>query len=204
MQATDSQPTSRPSITETARREQIVRATIETLAELGYAKTSFTQIARRCGLSSTGLISYHFANKSELMWQVVETIVTGISQYVSNRMRTATSPPDALRTYILATTDYIGAYQADMRALLDVVLGGALSEGMAANQQASNAVEGILRAGQQSGAFRDFDPMIMASVIQRAIEGLPVLLAANPGLDPARYGRELATMFEVATRKQDA
>jgi AcrR family transcriptional regulator len=43
------------TVTETARRAQIVRAAIDTIAQLGYRNASFAQIARRAGLSSTGL-----------------------------------------------------------------------------------------------------------------------------------------------------
>jgi AcrR family transcriptional regulator len=57
----------RLTITERARRAQIVTAAIGTIAELDYAGASFKQIAARAGLSSTGLISYHFAGKQELV-----------------------------------------------------------------------------------------------------------------------------------------
>jgi AcrR family transcriptional regulator len=39
------------SFIEEARRGQIVAATIATIAEIGYAKASFVQIARRAGIS---------------------------------------------------------------------------------------------------------------------------------------------------------
>ncbi len=190
------------SLTESARREQIVEATIQTLAELGYARTSFTRVARRSGLSSTGLISYHFAGKADLMGEVVTAVVSGIGRFVHERMQRTTSPADALRTYILATTEYIGTHQGEMRALLAVVLNGALEAGLGANQRAAGAVEGVLAAGQEAGQFRQFDVAIMASVIQRAIEGLPILLASDPDLDAGDYGRELVRMFDRATRRE--
>ena len=185
-----------------ARREQIVRATIETLAEIGYAKTSYTQIARRAGLSSTGLISYHFASKGELMGEVVTTVVSGIGRYVGERMERIGSPAEALRAYILATTGYIGAHREAMAALLAVVLNGALTAGTGASERAADAVEDILRAGQVANQFRDFDVGVMASVIQRSIEGLPVLLAADPDFDVAGYSRELVDLFDHATRRE--
>ena len=51
----------RRSFTEGARRAQIVQAAIETIAEAGFRHATFARIAERAGLSSTGLISYHFA-----------------------------------------------------------------------------------------------------------------------------------------------
>jgi AcrR family transcriptional regulator len=54
------------TFTESARRAQIVAAAIDVIADGGYASASFAAIARRAGLSSTGLISYHFASKEIL------------------------------------------------------------------------------------------------------------------------------------------
>ncbi|MEP7024912.1 MAG: TetR family transcriptional regulator, partial [Actinomycetota bacterium] len=49
------------SVTAMARRSQIVTATIDVIAEVGFGQASFARIAERAGLSSTRLISYHFA-----------------------------------------------------------------------------------------------------------------------------------------------
>ena len=73
------------TVTEQARRKQIVDAAIETIAEIGYAKASFARIAERAGLSSTGLISYHFANKSELIEQAALSVITDIGGFVHIR-----------------------------------------------------------------------------------------------------------------------
>ena len=66
----------RRSVTEAARRRQIVDATISTVAEVGYGRASYAQIARQAGLSSTGLISYHFAGKADLIQAVVAQVVS--------------------------------------------------------------------------------------------------------------------------------
>jgi AcrR family transcriptional regulator len=46
-----------------------VRAAIATIADLGYRSAPFAQIAKRAGLSSTGLICYHFDNHDDLIQQ---------------------------------------------------------------------------------------------------------------------------------------
>ncbi|MBU3061909.1 hypothetical protein KO481_10265 [Nocardia sp. NEAU-G5] len=67
---------------------------------------------------------------------------------------------------------------------------------------AVSVLEGILRSGQERGEFRDFDPTVMTTLVQRAIDGLPFLLDIRPGLDIAAYGREVSTAFDLATRAQ--
>ena len=77
------------TFTESARRAQIVQAAIETLAELGYARASYAQIAKRAGLSSTGLISYHFAGKEELLDEVVGEVVAAGPAFMVPRIEAA-------------------------------------------------------------------------------------------------------------------
>ena len=60
-------------------------------------------------------------------------------------------------------------------------------------------LEKILREGQESGEFRHFDVKVMATLVQRALDGLPFLLAADPELDVRSYGIEVATVFRLAT-----
>jgi len=41
---------------------------------------------------------------------------------------------------------------------------------------------------------------VVATAVQRAVEGLPFLLESVPDLDCAAYGRELVTLFDLGTR----
>jgi len=87
-------------VTATARRSQIVAATIEVIADLGYGQTSFARIAERAGLSSTRLISYHFAGKDELIAAVAADVLASIGRYMAQRVGAATSAAGRLRAYI--------------------------------------------------------------------------------------------------------
>src|SRR3954454_3025414 len=95
------------SFTGEARRSQIIAATIETIADLGYGQASFARIAERAGLSSTRLISYHFAGKDELMGAAVAEVYDHIGRFMGERMAGVTCARDALRTYITALAGYI-------------------------------------------------------------------------------------------------
>jgi AcrR family transcriptional regulator len=186
---------------ENARRAQIVEAATETIAELGHARASFAQIAKRAGLSSTGLISYHFADKDELIEQVVVTIYSAMAQFMAQRMEGQSSASGALRAYIEANVAFIGTHRTQMQALLDIFMHGGLHYDTTTEQEVLSPVEAILRQGQEAGEFRAFDTRVVATVIQRAIDGLPFLLAATPDLDVNVYSHEVATLFDLATRR---
>ena len=194
---------SRQTFTEAARRTQIVDAAIDTIAEVGYARASFALIAKRAGLSSTGLISYHFASKDDLIEQVVTTIISLMGQFMAQRMEHQSSAAGALRTYIHATAAFIGTHRAQMKALLDIFLNGGLHYDETTELVVVSPVEEILRRGQQSGEFRTFDTRVMAVLIQRAVDGLPFLLATYPDVDVEAYAREVVTIFDLATRRTE-
>jgi AcrR family transcriptional regulator len=188
------------SFIETARRAQIVAAAIDTIAELGYARASFAQIARRARLSSTGLISYHFGGKDELIAAAVEDVVGAMGRFMGDRMRTASAPREALRVYIEGNVEFIASHRSEMKALLDIFMNGGFHYDTDSEQAVLSPVEEILRAGQAAGEFRGFDTQVMSTLIQRAIDGLPFLLAAEPDLDLTAYASEVFTAFDLATR----
>jgi AcrR family transcriptional regulator len=194
----DERPTR--AFTERARRSQIVQAAIAVIARAGYRSATFAQIARQAGLSSTGLISYHFDGREELIREVVAEILTSLGAHMQQRMASVSSAADGLRTYIEANAEYTGSHRDEMKALLAIFLGGGFPYDATTDQAVVSPVAGILRWGQDSGEFRSFDPVIMATLVQRAVDGLPFLLDADPGVDPLAYGAEVATAFELATR----
>lgn len=188
------------SFTASARRAQIVKAAIETIAELGFAAASFARIAERAGLSSTRLISYHFDGKDELVAEVAADVISSLGQFVGERMQHETTPAGALRTYLRANFEFTATHRIQMKALVAVFMSGGMRY-EADSAQTLSPIEAILRDGQASGAFRDFDAGVMAAVVQRCVEGLPLLLDSRPDLDPGAYADEVTTLFDLATRQ---
>jgi AcrR family transcriptional regulator len=195
------------SVTSTARRAQIIAATIETIAELGYGQASFARIAEQAELSSTRLISYHFAGKDELIQAVIAEVYGEMAAFMGARMRDVTDPPGALAAYIRGVIAFIATHRTKMDALMSVFLGyGAehstqdSAEGEAySDRMAFAPLQEILESGRRSGHFRAFDTFVMAATVQRSLDGLPFLLRTAPELDLDAYAEELVTIFELAT-----
>ncbi|HEX3783988.1 MAG TPA: TetR/AcrR family transcriptional regulator [Pseudonocardiaceae bacterium] len=189
------------SFTATARRAQIVAATIETIAELGYAQTSFARIAERAGLSSTRLISYHFASKRELIEQVLSEVYTEINGFMAGKLAGCTSARETLHGYIEGYLEFIAGHRVQMKALLGIFLAGALDYDPESTELVVlDPIERILRQGQESGEFRDFDTRVVAASVRRSVDGIPMLLEAHPDLDLGACAAELCTLFDLATR----
>lgn len=190
-----------PTITEQARRAQIVAAAIDVIAEDGYGKASFAQIAKRAGLSSTGLISYHFKTRKNLDGAIAAEIVDCVSRHMGEAMAGAETPQAALVAYIEGLIGFMKADPRYLRAMFGIVLSGGFDYDGGAEQQATSGLIDILHRGQAEGVFRDFDVRVMATTIQRSLDGIPLAQAADPDLDLDRYARELVALFTLATRK---
>jgi TetR/AcrR family fatty acid metabolism transcriptional regulator len=194
-----------PTFTASARRAQIIEAAIDTIAELGYARASYAQIAKRAGLSSTGLISYHFAAKDELMEQVVAEIAAGGQAFMRPRIAAAQGARARLRAYIESNVDYLATHHARMIALIEI-FDAMPPEGegqpvafASVYQRFVAQLEGELREGQRSGEFRSFSTPVMAVTIRAAVRAAAYRLSSDPDLDPTDYARELADLFDRAT-----
>jgi len=196
-----------PTFTEVARRAQIIECATETIATLGYAQASLAQVAKRAGISK-GVIVYYFSSKEELIKQVVKAIFTDAASFIGPKLAAQPTATLRLQAYIQAHVEYISTHLEQMMAFMEIAINfyrtedGKLRFGAATGRPVLEALEDLLRKGQQAGEFRDFDLRVMAVTIRRAIDALPPLFIADPGLNPNEYARELVTLFDLATRKE--
>ncbi|MCO5176868.1 MAG: TetR/AcrR family transcriptional regulator [Thermomicrobiales bacterium] len=204
MRATPRRQRSRtqPSLTEQARRAQIVAAAIETIVELGYPRASFAQIAKRAGLSSTGLISYHFTSKKDLDWAVVTEVYARLEAHMTIAMSDVSGPQAALVAYIEGLIDFMRRDPNALRAMVGVVMHGGVSYDAGSEIAATEGISAILEWGQREGVFRAFNVHVMATTIQRSLDGIPLAQSVDEHLDLDQYARELVMLFTLATQAQ--
>lgn len=203
MQATPGRQRSRPTLTEQARQTQIIAAAIETIAEVGYARASFAQIAKRAGLSSTGLISYHFRTKKDLDWEIVQEVFGRLIRHMHQAMEDVPDPQAALVAYIEGLIGFMKIDPFALRAMAGIVMHGGIEYTADSERESTSGISDILRWGQAEGVFRDFDLQVMATTIQRSLDGIPLAQTTTPDLDLDTYARELVELFTLATRKRD-
>ncbi|MEW2452187.1 TetR family transcriptional regulator [Streptomyces parvulus] len=199
-----SRPVHGHTFTQEARRAQIVEATIETLAAVGYTRTSFTAICRRANLSSTGLISYHFTGKPQLLWEVTRTIVEKEDTLRTVRVERETTHSGRLRAYIASHFDFMASHPTDARALTEIA--GLVRErparGLDDIARSALSVErlvSLLEAGCRAGEFRIPDPQVLALAVQGALHNAVRHHELFTFADPERLARELADIFTRCT-----
>ena len=194
------------SFIEVARRAQIIACAIDTIAELGYGRASLAEIAKRAGISK-GVVSYHFAGKSELMQQVINTVVEQGGAVMLPRIFAEHSTAGMLRAYIESNLEFLDSHRNHIMAVMNISGGARGDDGKPmvdlrlTFEPAVRELENLLRSGQEHGEFREFSTRVMAVTIRNAIDAVSLQLAAYPELDLKSYANELATLFNVATRK---
>jgi AcrR family transcriptional regulator len=194
---------------EHARRQQIVAAAIDTIAEVGFAHASLARIAERIGISK-GVISYHFAGKDDLIRQVAIEIVEAARAYIIPRVLAESTGPATLRAYIGSNLAFMREHRSSMVAIVDIVRNGGLTTNGRQrfdgrdDDVATHVLEELLARLQAECELRsDFDPRVMAAAIRAAIDSVPYRLVRDPDLDVDHYAKEIATIFDLATRVAD-
>jgi TetR/AcrR family transcriptional repressor of bet genes len=182
------------------RRSQLIEATIETLAEVGYARTTLTAVARRAGLSH-GLVNFHFETKEKLLH---ETMVYLGEEYRANwsAALAAAGPTPAERLDALLRADFAPAICAPARlAAWCSFWGEAQSrpmyqEACGSNDEAYNAVLEQSCADLTAEGSYGWDPVRVARVLRVTTEGvwLEMMTMSRP------YSRDeaLATTLSCA------
>ena len=199
----------RRTFIENARRQQIVGAAIDTIAEVGYAQASLARIAARIGVSK-GVISYHFAGKDDLIKQVVIDVVEAGRAYILPRVIAESTGPGMLRAYIESNLAFMREHRNYMVAVVEILRNGALTtdggrrvDGRDVNVAARLLEEQLARLQAEGELRSDFDPGVMAVAIRATIDVVPHRLVREPDFDIENYAREIAAIFDLATRTKD-
>lgn len=195
--ATGAQETRRRSFTESARRAQIIDEAVRAIAEVGYARASLGLIAQRLGVSK-GVLSYHFTSREEMVEEIITLTLARAEAFMTSRLEGAIGYRELLARYVEGVLAFIGSNRDWVVALLEIYNARASDY----SQHSTSFVAGLqelLEGGQRAGEFRGFSPRVMATTIRAALEAVPHLLVAEPGLDLGEYGRELVATFDAAT-----
>jgi TetR/AcrR family transcriptional repressor of bet genes len=201
--------TEKQSFIAEARRGQIVDAAIKTLDEIGYVQASLAQIAKRAGIS-TALISYHFADKDDLMNHVLVKLLEASTSYVLDQVHQHATPQAKLDAFIFASLAFQGTHPAHNAALLEIIFNARTPDKIPYYKLSDDEEEPlltelqfILRDGQEKGVFGAFNIDVMSSLIQGAIGEYMLSTAVTKKVNPETYSSELLKILHKALQGGD-
>lgn len=165
----------RTSVAGRARRDQIIRAAGEVVAEVGYANTSTARIAERAGISK-GVLTYHFESKDEILRLVALQLFDRCAQHVVASLGDTSDPAAVIRGWLTAELQFFGDHCTEYRAMSEIMANHrdpdfSLAFQAESDKEAAYLTE-LLARGQAEGTFRVFDADDVAQIILRCRNGL--------------------------------
>lgn len=183
------------------RRREIVDATIQVLAEQGFAATSFARICEAAGFSSTRMVSYHFREKAALMQAVVERVVADAAAVMVPAMEAEETWRGKLSAYIGSNLRFLADHRLAARAVIEVVANAPRSDNELREDTSALLLSVLLTHGQEAGEMGEFDPPVVARAIRATIDAFATTMTTMPASGAATEAAiaEIVALFDRAT-----
>ena len=183
------------------RREQMLRAALEVIAERGYADTRIADVAERTGISPA-LVIYYFKTKDQLLTEAIRYYEDNWYAVGQSRMAALTSAAERLEEFVAmsclpeADPEPSGSWQL----WLDFWAQAARNAEVASVRQKSDerwrdVIASLVREGQEAGEFRDVDADSFAVYLSTLLDGLTIQIALNDPVVDSPHAFELSMRF---------
>jgi len=183
------------------RREQMLRAALEVIADRGYADTRISDVAERIGISPA-LVIYYFKTKDQLLTDAIRYLDN--LWYADGQHRMASLPTAAARIEEIVAMSCLPEADTEpassWKLWLDFWALAARNPEVAGLRQRDDErwrelIGSLVRDGREAGEFHAVDPDNFAVLLCTLLDGLAIQIAlADPVVDPAR-AFELCMLF---------
>jgi AcrR family transcriptional regulator len=173
-----------PRLSPSARRDEIIAATLRVAAVKGLGNTTVRDVAAEMGTSS-GLIHHYFSSMDEVLAAAFEHAAGADLALTAEEIGTSANAADALSTFFAAYTrlDEYSAFQLWLDAWAEARRRPALG---ATSQRLNLAWQQLIATTIARGIEEDSmscdDPSATAWRVLSLLDGLSMQLAAHPGL----------------------
>jgi AcrR family transcriptional regulator len=175
------------------RREQMLRAALEVIADRGYADTRIADVAERIGISPA-LVIYYFKTKDQLLTEAIRYLDD--LWYADGQRRMSELPTAAERIEEIVAMSCLPEADTEPRSSwtlwLDFWALAAHNPEVAGLRQQDDErwwdlIGSLVRSGQEAGEFRAVDPDNFAILLCSLLDGLAIQIALDdPVVDPER------------------
>jgi AcrR family transcriptional regulator len=182
------------------RREQMLQAALEVMAERGYPETRIADVAERAG-TSPALVIYYFKTKDQLLTEAIRFAED--NWYATGTRRMAGIPTAAGRLAELVAMSCLPEADADPPSSwvlwLDLWAQSVRHSEVAGVRQKFDerwreTISSLVLAGQEAGEFGPVDPADFAVALSALLDGLAVQIAlGDTVVSPGRA-------FEISMR----
>lgn len=179
------------TLTERTRRDQLIRVTIELVADKGYAGTSLAGIAHSAGITKAAVL-YHFPSKDLLVRAAYDSVIGALVGEVAAAVEAA-GAADGPAAYIRSMIGHLHEHPRHTRMIIEAI----------SNEQADHDAErrwrplaGIIAAAHQTRGANPADTRTEAIIIGGAIDAIVAERLHDPGYDTAAAAERLIHVID--------
>jgi len=183
------------------RREQMLQAALEVMAERGYPETRIADVAERAG-TSPALVIYYFKTKDQLLTEAIR--YSEDNWYAAGISRMAAIPTAAGQLEELVAMSCLPEADADPASSwglwLDLWAQAVRHAEVAGVRQKFDerwreTISSLVLAGQEAGEFGPVDPADFAIALSALLDGLAVQIALGDTVVSPHRAFELSMRF---------
>lgn len=180
----------RRSFIEEARREQIERAAITSVNEVGYQRASLADIAGRAGIAKSA-IAYYFDSKESLLLHIVDRAFTALQAALVAAVSEAESPDTQLGAYASAYLSHVDHQRAEIAAAAEIVVSHRGPDGvplyLVEDDEDTALLRGILQARMTKGEFRVLPLDVAVGIVQSLLDRAITMVQRDATVDLSGY-----------------
>lgn len=183
----------RPTLTEQARREQLIGVTIDRVAEKGYAGTSLSGIAEAAGITKAAVL-YHFPTKDALVDAAHQHVLAALTDEVVRAIET-TEDSEGPAAYVRSMIGHMREHPRHTRMIVEAMshLGSDHQP-----QERWGPLARIIDAAAEARGSATVDSRNLAIIVGGAIDGIVSERLHDAEYDTARAADELAALVNAA------
>jgi len=187
------------TLTERARREQLIQVTIEQVARHGYAGTSLARIAEAAGISKAAVL-YHFPSKAAVVQAAYATVIDGLVEYVGAAVEAAAGA-GRLAAYIRSLVAYLTEHPERARMIIEAMTGESGVTDTPGSPIRQRTVADLVEAAVAAGDYRsDTGPRQVAVIVNGALDAIVSERLTDAAFDAAGAAEQLIAMVDRALR----
>ncbi|MER6991803.1 helix-turn-helix domain-containing protein [Saccharopolyspora hirsuta] len=181
------------TLTERARRRQLIEVTVELVADRGYAGTSLSRIAERAGITKAAVL-YHFPSKDAVVRAAHEHVLTALTTQVGAAVEAA-DPAQGPAAYIRSMIGHLREHPRHTRMITEAMTSEAAERQPAERwQPLAQILEAAARA---TGARTPLDVRTLAIIIGGGIDAIVAEQLTDPSYDTAAAAEELVDLVRA-------
>lgn len=183
------------TLTEQARRAQLIEVTIDRISEHGYGGTSLSRIAEGAGITKAAVL-YHFPTKAAVVRAAYEHVLTALTEHVGTAI-TAVAPKQAPAAYIRAMIGHLREHPRHTRVIVEAMTH---DEGDHEPRERWSPLADLLAAARDDSPDEPgHDLRTTAIIIGGAIDAIVAEQLSDPDYDTAAAADQLIAMLYTDT-----